>query len=103
MTGFDFNGVVDTGRPGLQPTHEDVIITGNTFITEVYDYLDSHQLRCAVYFPPDKRMANNRNAVAVWKSEMVRRLCLDKFYEDDALQWEIIRDSCPDTEVIRIT
>lgn len=102
MIGFDFNGVVDTGRPGLQPGYDDVIITGNTFITEVYDYLDSHQLRCAVYFPPDKRYANKRLAVAVWKSEMIRRLRLDTFYEDDSLQADIIEESCPDTEVIRI-
>lgn len=103
MRGFDFNGVVDTGRPGLQPTEEDVIITGNTFIMQVYDYLDTHSIRCAVYFPPDKRMSGNRNAVAVWKSEMIRRLRLDTFYEDDTQQWEILKDSCPDTEVIRIT
>lgn len=100
--GFDFNGVVDTGRAGLQPTYNDVIITGNTFITEIYDYLDEHHLRCAVYFPPDKRYANKNNAVAVWKSEMIRRLRLDEFYEDNEVQYSILVDSCPDTTIIKI-
>ena len=103
MRGFDFNGVVDTGRPGLQPKEDDVIITGNTFPTEIFDYLDSHKLRCPVYFPPDKRYANKRYAVAVWKSEMIRRLNLDTFYEDDPTQGEIIAESCPDCKVVIIT
>lgn len=102
MRGFDFNGVVDTERPGLQPTIDDVIITGNTFVDEVYNYLESHGLRCAVYFPPDKRYGNKRYAVAVWKSEMIRRLGLTTFYEDDYLQADIIIESCPDCEVIRV-
>lgn len=106
MIGYDFNGVVDLNRPGLRPTIEDVIITGNTNVPEVLNWLARENISCAVYFQPDKRVtdrANNRYAAAVWKSEMVRRLRLDKFYEDDELQWTIIAASCPDTEVIRVT
>lgn len=101
--GFDFNGVVDSGRPGLQPNPDDVIVTGNTFVEGVIDYLRDHDIKCAVYFPPDRRYGNKRLAVGVWKSEMIRRLQLDEFYEDDSLQADIIEESCPDTKIIRIT
>jgi len=102
MIGYDFNGVVDIGR--FRPTNEDVIITGNTLVMvpSVLNWLTDNGLQCAVYFMPDVRLANNRNAVAVWKSDMVRRLRCEKFYEDDPIQYEIIKDSCPDCEVIKV-
>lgn len=103
MVGYDFNGVVDTDRPGLRPTIEDVIITGNTHVKGVLDWLQERSIQCAVYFLPDRQADRNRYAAAVWKSEMIRRLRLDKFYEDDQLTCDIIRASCPECEVVRIT
>lgn len=106
MIGFDFDGVVTLGRPGLIPTIDDVIITGNTYVKGVLDYLKKNNIECRVYFQPDPTATdrpNNRYAAAVWKSEMVRRLRLDKFYEDDQRTCEILTASCPDTEIIRIT
>lgn len=100
MIGFDFNGVVDTGNK--RPSIDTVIITGNTYVAGVLDYLNTHGIKCAVYFPPDKRMSNNHNAVAVWKSEMIRRLGLTEFYESNKQEWEILRDSCPDCKVFKV-
>lgn len=103
MIGYDFNGVVDLGRPGLRPTIDDCIITGNTYVPEVLNYLDREGLRCAVYFMPKTEITkDHRYAAAVWKSEMVRRLRLDKFYESDQRTCEIIAASCPDCEVIKV-
>lgn len=104
MTGYDFNGVVDLKRPGLRPTIEDVIITGNTYVPEVLNWLDREMVRCAVYFmPPTTVTKDHRYAAAVWKSEMIRRLNLDKFYDNDQRTCEIIAASCPNCEVIRVT
>lgn len=100
MIGWDFNGVVDTGRFQVSP--DDVIITGNTYHPDIIDYLHQHGIKARVYFPPDVRMAQNRNAVAVWKSEMIRRIGVTTFYEDDSLQAQIIRDSCPDCTVEQV-
>ncbi len=49
---------------------------------------------------PDDKGALKPRAVAVWKSEMVRRLKLQVFYEDQPIQAEIIQESCPDCKVI---
>lgn len=100
LLGYDFNGVVDTGRFRVYP--DDVIITGNTYHVEVMKYLSDHDIKARVYFPPDIRMSGNRNAVAVWKSEMIRRVGCTTFYEDDTLQAKIIEDSCPDCKIIKV-
>lgn len=98
MIGFDYNGVVDVGIK--RPSVRDCIITGNTHIEGVLDWLHDHGIKCAVYFAPPSAVGGN--AVAVWKSEMVRRLQLSEFYEDDPVQWEIIKDSCPDCKVLKV-
>lgn len=103
MVGFDFNGVVDTGRPGLQPTIRDVIITGNTYVEGVLDWLSAHNIKCAVYFPPMTNQSHDDTAAGVFKSDMIRLLGVKKFYEDNSEQFDIIKSSCPDCEVIRIT
>ncbi len=98
--GYDFNGVVDTGE--YRPGAEDVIITGNTIplALGVLQWLREHNINCPVYFMPDDKGALKPRAVAVWKSEMVRRLKLQVFYEDQPIQAEIIQESCPDCKVI---
>ena len=100
MRGFDFDGVVSTGNK--RPSIDDCIITGNTYVESVLNQLELLEIKCAVYFPPDKRMSGNTNAVAVWKSEMIRRLQLEEFYEDDIIQYGIIKDSCPDCKVLKV-
>lgn len=94
MIGYDFNGVVDTGR--FRPTPEDVIITGNTYPPKVLEYLRQQNIDCPVYFQPG---GQGRYAAAVWKSEMIRRTGCKVFYEDDTLQAQIIRESCPGVDV----
>lgn len=100
MIGYDFNGVVDTGKFRVYP--DDVIITGNTFHEDVLHQLREMDIKARVYFPPDTRMGNQRRAVAAWKSEMIRRTGCTQFFEDDTLQVEIIRECCPDVEVIAV-
>lgn len=103
MVGFDFNGVVDTGRPGLRPGIDDIIITGNTHVEGVLDWLSARNIKCAVYFPPMTNKPNDNIAAGVFKSDMIRLLGVKKFYEDNFEQFDIIKSSCPDCEVIRIT
>lgn len=102
MTGYDFNGVVDTGK--YIPTSEDVIITGNTIpmAKSVITWLLEHNIFCAVYFQPLLYGANNMIVSAMWKAEMIKKLGLTKFYEDDPTQYNIIVNYCPDCEVIKV-
>ena len=102
MTGFDFNGIVDTGK--FIPSIEDVIITGNTIpmADSVLSWLKEHNIQCAVYFMPYLDGANNILIAAIWKVEMIQKLKLDKFYEDNVTQYEIIKKCCSDCEVIKV-
>lgn len=100
MIGYDFNGVADSGRFRIYP--DDVIITGNTYHIGVLEKLKELEIKARVYFPPDNRIGNNANASAVWKCEMIRRIGVTQFYENDLTQYRIIKDSCPDCEVIKV-
>ena len=102
MTGTDFNGVVDTGE--FIPKPNDVIITGNTLpmASPVLNWLKEHNIQCPVYFMPYLYGANNILIAAIWKVEMIQKLKLSKFYEDNATQFEIIKKCCPDCEVIKV-
>lgn len=95
MVGYDFNGVVDIGR--FIPTKDDVIITGNTIpmAKSVIVWLLEHNIFCAVYFMPYEYGANDLRIVGMWKAEMILKLGITKFYEDDSQQAEIIRKCCP--------
>lgn len=101
MVGFDFDGVVTTGK--IKPTIKDVIITGNTFkdYRHVMDYLKENNVECAVYFMPYLVDSNRPYFAALWKTEIINRLGLPQFYEDSEFQYEIIKSLCPKCDVIK--
>jgi virulence-associated protein VapD len=100
MTGFDYNGVVDTGNK--RPSIDDVIITGNTDVKTTLDWLNVHNIQCAVYFPPKTMKSHDDTAAGVFKSDMIRLLGVTEFYEDKPEQIDIIKSSCPDCRVYRV-
>ena len=99
MIGFDFDGVVTTGR--YKPDFTDVIITGNTIpmFAHVIKEMKRLGVACPVYFMPYDS-ANNIQVAAKWKSEMIERLNCSRFYEDDPNQAFIIKKNCPNCEVV---
>lgn len=99
MTGYDFNGVVDTGK--WRPTIKDVIITGNTDVETVLSWLKAERIMCAVYFPP-KNIAHDNYAAAVWKSMMINLLGVKKYYDDNTEQCAIMSSACPDCQITRV-
>lgn len=100
MIGFDFDGVVTTGK--YNPRFTDVIITacGIDMFAHVIRTMKELNVACPVYFNPNKDI--NRTKAAIWKSEMINKLSCDEFYEDDQLQYEIIRDSCSNCMVFKV-
>lgn len=99
-TGYDFNGVVDTGR--FVPVEDDVIITSNNkpyAVTATLVWLRDRQILVPVYFNP---YAHNKVSGGVWKAEMINKLRLTKFYEDDPIQFDIIQKTCPEVELIKV-
>jgi len=102
MTGWDFNGVIDTEK--FIPEVGDVIITGNTIpiADGTLSWLKKHNIQCPVYFMPYLEGANNILIAAIWKVEMIQKLNLTKFYENNATQYEIIKKCCPDCNVVKV-
>lgn len=100
MIGYDFDGVVSTGKFRVYP--DDVIITGNVYHEGVMKKLQELKIKARVYFPPDLRGAHSDLAAAVWKSEMIRRIGVTEFYEDSKIQRDVIEASCPDCQVIPV-
>ena len=102
MNGYDFNGVVDTGEYSPEPT--DVIITGKyiTFAKEINSWLRKHKIYSPIYFMPYIDGTDNILIMALWKSEMIQKLNLDKFYENNATEYEIIKKCCLNCEVIKV-
>lgn len=102
MKGYDFNGVVDTGRFIPEPT--DVIITGNTvpMAKSVLVWLLEHNIYCPVYFNPYPHGANNMYVAGFWKAQMINKLLVSEFYEDDPLQFEIIKNYSPTCVLIKV-
>lgn len=102
MTGWDFDGVLTTGR--YHPEFDDVIITGNTrgMFPHVIKEMRRLNIACPVYFNPYDWAANNNEAVALWKVEMITKLQCEYFYEDDPVQFQIIKQCCPKTMIIKV-
>ena len=100
MIGYDFDGVVTTGK--YRPDYGDVIITANTIpmFAHVIRVMKELKVACPVYFNPYP--PNNVLFAARWKSEMIQKLKCNKFYEDDPAQVRIIKGNCPDCEVIQV-
>lgn len=97
--GYDFNGVVDTGQ--YIPTKDDVIVTGNTVVLAdgVLTWLRKHNIQCPVYFNPYKYTPED---AGMWKAEMIGKLKITKFYEDDPVQFKIIKNSSSGCELIKV-
>jgi hypothetical protein len=100
MIGFDFNGVVDTGK--YLPTIEDVIITSNHNFDSrraTLEWLRDHGVLCAVYFNP---YSHDQVSGGNWKAEIITKLRIETFYEDDPIQFDIIKSSCPNITLIKV-
>lgn len=92
INGFDVDGVISLG---IHPGPTDVIITGRSFIMgpETLKILHSRGIFNAVYFNPLHRSLTSREQSGEWKAEMINRLgCIEKFFEDDPIQWKIIQE-----------
>lgn len=101
MIGYDFDGVVTTGR--FHPDFGDVIITGNTIpmFAHVIKEMKRLNVACPVYFMPYD-VANNNVVAARWKSEIIQKLNCSEFYEDNPIQARIISRNCPGCRVVLV-
>lgn len=90
IIGYDIDGVISLG---VCPRPENsVIITGRSFqeAPETFALLELHNIKCPVYFAPWPFDEKSREKSGAWKGEMITRLKISRFFEDDPIQFGII-------------
>jgi hypothetical protein len=99
MTGYDLDGTVSTGK--YKPKYEDVIITGNTpaDFAHVMIVMKKNKVACPVYFNPYMHTVSE---AARWKSEIINKLNITKFYENEQPQVDYIKENSPFCTVIKV-
>ena len=94
MKGYDFDGVVSYG---IKPEEGSVIITGSSYQEAARILPISGNI--PVYFNPIPiEQKTNKNAAA-WKVEMIKRLAIDEWFDDDLYTIDIIKNNCPEIKV----
>lgn len=83
----------------------DFIVTGGkeSFRKVTIKWLEEHRVNYReVHFFPNKVRKNNRN-LAIFKKEIIEKLEIDVFYEDDVHIVEYLKKQCTNTEIINIS
>ncbi len=96
--GCDIDGVLSTG---FRPKEEDYVIVSGRTVDEWTRTVEEFGSTRPIYLRPFGQ-PGDRVLAGRWKSVIVSGLKLTKFYEDDALQAAIIKDTCPDCEVVLV-
>jgi hypothetical protein len=98
MIGYDIDGVLTNG---YQPSPGDVVISGRTF--REYDATAKRAAQiCPVYIRGVGKFGDDNHA-AKFKAAMIKELGVTKFYEDSPTQIQVIRELCPDCEIVYVT
>lgn len=89
--GYDLDGVV---TKGYLPGPHDVIITGRSYeeAAQTYRYLHKQGLFVPVYFNPVPHNLKTLEGSAYWKADMIFKLGIQDFFEDDPRQFTLIAD-----------
>lgn len=90
LSGYDYDGVWNNGYQDK----DGIIITGRSY----EDYHTTHQelkktsnYEVPIYFNPAKKDDTNQQNSGDWKAEMISKLGITDFWEDDPQQIEIIK------------
>lgn len=105
MKAYDIDGVISIGH---KPTKDDIILSGRG-----YDYYQQTikdlekwgvtEYLCLILAPYKQEWMAGKSWVAgAWKAEMINRLGITEYYEDDPAQYEVIKNNCPNCNIIKI-
>jgi hypothetical protein len=99
MVGVDIDGVLSFGfRPA---EGYDVLISGR-LVNEWSRTVQEFGADRPIYLRPNG-VYGDQVAAGEWKAEVIGRLGLKRFYEDNAIQAKIIKQKCPSCEVVLVT
>ena len=97
MNGYDIDGVLTGGFAIEFPA---VVISGRTF-AEYDDFAKAAANVCPVYIRGVGEYGDQQ-AAGEWKAEMIIKLGVTKFYEDDPVQIAVINELAPDCVVVQV-
>jgi hydroxymethylpyrimidine pyrophosphatase-like HAD family hydrolase len=98
ITGYDIDGVLTAG---IKPKKPYVIISGRTY-REWRRTLKEIGTDAPIYLRPYGK-GYDCSVSGFWKAEIIMRLGIKKFYEDQIEQAEVIKMYCPDCKIIMVT
>ncbi len=91
LIGYDIDGVLVPRR--VWPCQTYVVISGRLW-TEWCRTVKEIGTDAPIYLRPHGRNGD-RHGAGLWKANMIGKLGVTDFFEDDAYQAEIIQQSCP--------
>jgi len=95
---YDYDGVISKG---IEPKENSPIITSRSF--EETDRIDEEILKKhPVYFNPVTWSEKDKENGAKWKAEMINKLGIEEFYEDNCETIKILEKECPNCNIIKI-
>ena len=97
LVGFDIDGVLTNGT---ELPERAVVISGRTF-AEYDEFAKQIAQRVPTYIRGIGRMGDRQHA-GEFKSLMIQTLGVDRFYEDDPLQANIIKARVPTCDVVLV-
>ncbi len=103
MNGYDIDGVL---TKGVIPEEPYVIITGRPYLWAEKTFKELENLGIkhhVVYLNPESVDYYNPKISGAWKAEMINKLKITEFYEDEIIQADIIREVCKDCKLNLVT
>lgn len=98
LRGYDIDGVLTAG---VKPKGEFVIVSGRTFAE--YDDFAKRAAQIAPLYIRGVGVYGDRASAGMFKADIVEMLGIEEFYEDDALQADLIRQKNPQCNVIEVS
>lgn len=89
LVGADYHGTYDT-HPELEG-EVDIIITGESWedFQKIEDEWEGEEL--PIYFNPQRSKDTNETTNATWKADMINKLGVTDYYEDQHVQVNLIK------------
>lgn len=97
MRGYDIDGVL---TKKIKPIPPCVIVSGRT-INEWSKTITQIGTDYPIYLRPYGRYGDHIMA-GIWKSEMITRLGITEFYENEDRQINIIKRYCPNCKIVKV-
>ena len=98
MNGYDIDGVLVPQK--VKPQKPYIIITGRTY-KEWDRTIKEVGTEAPIYMRPYGEYGN-QSLAGKWKAEMINKLGVETFYEDDPVQIKIIQEDCSNVKIIQI-